>query len=294
MKNIAKYLVIVALLAAPTAARAQAEAVDLFRLGAQQLAAGMIDKAIEAFEKGVQLKPDVKEGWYNLGVAYGRKKLYTKEIASYSKALELDPNYVNALHNLGLAYVDLAQKDKALDVLQKAAKADPNAADIWNNLGVVQMDKGDLAEAADAFRKAAAVAPNSPECRLNLGIALLRTAEKETSKERRDPVLREALQATVDALTADPKFFRAAYNKGVILHRLGDAEGEIAAYRETLSIKPDHAAAFYNLAAALSAKDDRAAAMKAWEDYIRVGSADSSERPFVENARKELTRLKNL
>jgi len=173
MKNIAKYLVIVALLAAPTAARAQAEAVDLFRLGAQQLAAGMIDKAIEAFEKGVQLKPDVKEGWYNLGVAYGRKKLYTKEIASYSKALELDPNYVNALHNLGLAYVDLAQKDKALDVLQKAAKADPK--DKMLQLQIQDVAKERLAYELEEFHERVVHYPTEMLFQYEYGLRLFKT-----------------------------------------------------------------------------------------------------------------------
>jgi tetratricopeptide (TPR) repeat protein len=266
----------------------------MFRLGAQELAAGMFDRAIESFEKGVQLKPDAKEGWYNLGIAYGRKKLYSKEAAAYQRALEIDPNYSNALHNLGLAMIDLGQKDKAIEALQKAVKVDPTAADAWNNLGVVMLDRGEAQQAVEAFRKAAEAAPNGPECRMNLGIALLRQADKETSKERRDPVLREALQATSDALAADAKFFRAAYNKGVILHRLGDADGEIAAYREAIAVKHDYAAALYNLAAALSLKDDHAVAIKAWEDYVRAAQGDSAERAFVENARKELVRLRAL
>ena len=278
----------------PAIAFAQADAVDLFRLGAQQLANGEVEKAIESFEKGVQLKPDAKEGWYNLGVAYGRKRLWQKEVKAYEEALKLDPNYVNALHNLGLVLSDLGQKDRAVETLQKATKLDPNAMDTWNNLGVVLLDKGELAGAADAFRKAAALGPTCAECRLNLGIAFLRMADKETATERRAPILREALQANQDALTSDPRFHRAAYNKGVILHQLGDTAGEIAAYKEALAIKPDYPAALYNLAAALSAGDDKAAAIKAWEDYLRVAENESGERAFVDNAKKELARLRGL
>ena len=294
MKQIVALAAFAVLVAAMPAAAGEGDATDLFRLGAQELQAGMVDKAIESFEKGVQLKPDAKEGWYNLGIAYGRKKLYAKEVQAYTKALELDPNYANALHNLGLAYVDSGQKDKAVDALSRAVKVEPGAADSWNNLGVVQMDKGDLPAAVDAFRKASTMAPNSAEARLNLGIALLKSSEKETSTERREPILREALQANADALKLDAKFYRAAYNKGVIDHRLGDATGEVAAYKEALAIRPDYAAALYNLAAALSTKDDRQAAIKAWEDYVRVASPDATERPFVDNARKEIARLRGL
>ncbi len=79
------------LLALPVTALAQAEATDLFRLGTQELAAGMTDKAIATLERAVSMMPDAKEGWYNLGVAYGRKKNYAKEIQAYQSALDLDP-----------------------------------------------------------------------------------------------------------------------------------------------------------------------------------------------------------
>ena len=294
MRRIAILLAVGAVAAAPRSSAAQAQAVDLFRLGAKELAAGQVDKAIESFEKGVQLRSDAKEGWYNLGVAYGRKKVYAKEIQAYQKALELDPNYANALHNLGLAYLDLGQKDKAVETLTKAAKVDPAAGDAWNNLGVSLLGKGDNAGAADAFRKAAEVAPGSAESRFNLGIALLRLADAEGSTERRDPILRQAQKADDDALALDAKYHRAAYNKAAVLHRLRDRDGEVAAYRSAIAIKPDYGPALYNLGAALSAGGDKDAAVKAWEDYVKAAGADPAEKPFVDNARKEIARLQAL
>lgn len=292
MRRFAAGVVLVLALGTAAPALGQADATDLFRLGAQELASGLVDKAIETFERAVQLKGDAKEGWYNLGVAYGRKKLYQKEILAYQKALELDPNYANALHNLGLAYLDLGQRDKAIDSLGKASKVDPNATDAWNNLGVALLEKGEPVLAIDALRKATAAAPGSAEAQLNLGIALMRAAEKETGTARRDPILREAIKANEDALAADPKYFRACYNKAILHHRLGEFDSELAAYRQALAIKPDYAAALYNIAAILSGRDDKAAAIKAWDDYLKVGMQEQVERPFVENARRELARLR--
>ncbi|MBM4388948.1 MAG: tetratricopeptide repeat protein, partial [Deltaproteobacteria bacterium] len=48
------------------------KAEDYFKLGNDYLNAGQTDKAIESYEKALNLKKDVKEGWYNLGSAYGR------------------------------------------------------------------------------------------------------------------------------------------------------------------------------------------------------------------------------
>lgn len=276
----------------PGVAFAQVEAVDLFRTGAQQLATGQVDQAIQSFEKGVALKPDAKEGWYNLGIAYGRKRLFAKEVEAYQKALELDPNYVNALHNLGLALRDLGQRERAGQALEKAVSLDPGASDAWNNLGVLRLESGDIAGAVAAFRKAAEADAASADPWFNLAIAQIKAGEKEASSERQEPALREAVRACDEALGRNPKHYRAAYNKGVALHRLGEREGEVAAYRAALQVRPDYAEALFNLGAALSALGRNDEALKTWEEYVRVASGDANERPFVEAARKEIERLK--
>lgn len=276
----------------PGAAVAQVEAVDLFRTGAQQLATGQVDQAIQSFEKGVALKPDAKEGWYNLGIAYGRKRLFAKEVEAYQKALELDPNYVNALHNLGLALRDLGQRERAVEALAKAGTLDPGASDAWNNLGVLRLETGDLEGAVAAFQKAAEADATSADPWFNLAIAQMKAAEKETASERQEPKLREAVRACDEALARNPKHYHAAYNKGIALHRLGEREGEVAAYRAALEVRPDYAEALFNLGAALSALQRNDEALKAWEDYVRAASGDPNERPFVETARKEIDRLK--
>lgn len=276
----------------PAVVFAQVEAVDLFRTGAQQLATGQVEQAIQSFEKGVALKPDAKEGWYNLGIAYGKKRLFAKEVEAYEKALALDPNYVNALHNLGLALRDLGQRERASQALEKAVTLDPGASDAWNNLGVVRMEMGNLEGAVAAFRKAAEADQTSADPWFNMAIALMKTAEKETSSERQEPVLREAVRACDEALARNPKHYRAAYNKGIVFHRLGERENEVAAYRAALGVRPEYREALFNLATALSALRRNDEALKAWEDYVRVASGDPNERPFVEAAQKEINRLK--
>ncbi len=278
---------------APEAVLAQVEAVDLFRTGAQQLASGQVDQAIQSFEKGVALKPDAKEGWYNLGIAYGRKRLFQKEAEAYQKALELDPNYVNALHNLGLALRDLGQRERAAEVLEKAATLDPSAFDAWNNLGVVRMEMDNLEGAIAAFRRAAEANQTTADPWFNMAVAFLKAAEKETSTKKQEPWLREAVRACDEALARNPKHYRAAYNKGIALHRLGDRDAEVAAYRAALAVRPDYREALFNLGVALSAQRRNDEAVKVFEDYVRAASGDPNERPFVEAARKEIERLKN-
>lgn len=273
---------------------AQIQAVDLFRAGARDLAGGNLDKAIQSYEKGVQLKPDAKEGWYNLGVAYGRKRSFAKEVEAYKKAIEIDPNYSNALHNLGLAYLDMGNKEKAVETLDSVVKVDPGATDAWNNLGIARMEMGDLDLAVSAFSKAIETAPTSIETRFNLLISLIRQAEVAPSTVEGEPVYRQALEHCELILKDDPKYYRALYNKGVILHRLNNGPGEIAAYRLAIEVKSDFAPALYNLAAALSAKGDIEEAITAWQAFLDAARKHPGERSYVDNATKEIERLKAL
>jgi tetratricopeptide (TPR) repeat protein len=95
-------------------------------------------------------------------------------------------------------------------------------------------------------------------------------------------------------LDIDAAFYRAHYNKAVIHHMLGQSASEIAEYRQAIGIKPDYTPALYNLAAALSATEDYDDAAEAWEKYIAAARNKSDEKAFVENARKEVSRLRGM
>lgn len=277
-----------------TTASAQSEAADYFRIGAQEMAAGYPERAVKSLEKGVLMKPESKEGWYNLGVAYAAVNLHQKEVFAYNKALELDPNYTNALHNLGLAYLDLGKKDEAIETLQKVLKLDPAATDAWNNLSIAFMTAGKLNDAVEAGAKAVETAPKSAEMRFNHALAVFKKAESLDSTAKREPLLKQAIEIYDQVLEIDPMFFRAHYNKALIHHMLGQATSEMVEYRAALQVKPDYTPALYNLAAALSATENYDEATDAWEKYIAAARSKSDEKPFVENARKEISRLRGL
>lgn len=284
----------IALTGTTVPAAAQSEAADYFRIGAQEMASGYPDRAIMSLEKGVQLKPESKEGWYNLGVAYGAVRQHQKEVNAYLKALELDPNYANALHNLGLAYLDLGKKDEAIDSLQKVLKIDPAATDGWNNLSIAMMAAARFDEALEAAARAVETAPKAAEIRFNHALAFFKKAESLASTAEREPFLKQALATYDQVLELDPMFFQAHYNKAVIHHMMGQSASEIAEYRLALQARPDYTPALYNLAAALSATEDLNAAIEAWEKYVASSRNKSDEKPFVENARKEIARLRGL
>jgi tetratricopeptide (TPR) repeat protein len=140
-------------------------------LGVAYRAKGEHDRAIEAFRKALELKPDLHEAWYNLGVAYGTKGEYDQAIEAYRKALELKPDLHEAWYNLGVAYGMKREHDQAIEALHKALELQPGDPQAWNDLGVAYGMKGEYDQAIKACRKALELKPDFYQAWNNLGNA---------------------------------------------------------------------------------------------------------------------------
>jgi tetratricopeptide (TPR) repeat protein len=120
-------LIIVSVLTASSAyAAGKLSADNLFNKGSQYSLKGEYDKAIEAFSKAIELKPDFVAAYNNRGIAYYRKGQFDKAIENYNKAIALDPNNADIYYNRGLAYERKEQFDKAIENYNKAIALDPN------------------------------------------------------------------------------------------------------------------------------------------------------------------------
>lgn len=80
---------------------------------------GLYDKQLEFLEKAIQLAPDDFNANYYLALAYEDKGLYDKAIIAYIRTLELKPNDADTIYNMGLLYIILGQKDKAIEMANR-------------------------------------------------------------------------------------------------------------------------------------------------------------------------------
>ena len=72
------------------------------------------------------------------------------------------------------------------------------------------------------------------------------------------------------------RFENAQYNLGMTLNRLGRRDDAIAAYRKAYSINPMYDKAYLEAARLLDAKNDSAGAITAYQQVIRLDSANTS------------------
>ncbi|GEM_PF-5434755 len=115
---------------------------------------GDVDKAVENWEKAIEVDPQFVRALSNLGAAYKDKGMYDKAIAACEKAIQIDPAYIMAYSNLGGAYVSNNMNDQAVDILKKCIAIAPNFMDAYCNLAIAYENKGMRNEAISLLEAA--------------------------------------------------------------------------------------------------------------------------------------------
>lgn len=264
---------------------------DFFREGVRALGDGNFDEAIAGFQQCVEVKPDLKECWFNLGVAYGRKRAFAQEARAYVEAVKLDPAYARAHFNLAMVYEDLGLSEKALDHYDKALAAEPSANDIQLNRAMLMLKSGKVDAAVAGFEAAVKQKPDNAEAWFDLAGAYEVRADKLGEPARKQG-FRKAIETYYECAKRDEKHHRAFYNIGIVYQRLKDVDGEIEAYVKALGRKGDYAPALYNLAFAQRDKGNKGEAIAAFERYITAVGASKAEARFRAAAEAELARLR--
>lgn len=81
----------------------------------------MYDKAIEAFEKQIELNPQNEKIYSNLGFLLAQEGSHTQAIDYYLKALSLNPDFAVTHYNLALTYMKLGERERAVQHFKTAA-----------------------------------------------------------------------------------------------------------------------------------------------------------------------------
>jgi tetratricopeptide (TPR) repeat protein len=135
---------------------------------------GYNEKAIEACETAVRLKPDYSMAYNFLGTLYYSRKQYDKAIAAFNNALTniLYETPEMSLYNMGRAYYQKGDYGRALTYYKEAELKDSRRELlplIEQEMGKAKYAQADIDGAISHFKKATALVPNLVESYFWLG-----------------------------------------------------------------------------------------------------------------------------
>jgi len=118
---------------------------EYHNLGNDYYKIGEFDKAIEHYNKALELRPDLLETYFNRGLAYTRKQMYDKAIEDLNKVIELNPNLAEAYYTRGLIYEYKQNYDKAIEEYDRAIQVDPKYTKAETQREVARNKKASIA-----------------------------------------------------------------------------------------------------------------------------------------------------
>ena len=120
---------------------AHAESIkELFTQGEQLYSQGEFKKAIDFYEKTIELDPNFAPAYNSLGLVHREINTDLSEIAwLFKTATEIDPKFAQAYDNLGKAYYGMGEFDKAEQSCLKALDLAPGLLSSQLSLGWIYL-----------------------------------------------------------------------------------------------------------------------------------------------------------
>lgn len=117
-----------------------------FRLSKNRSKA-MLEGAVEAYQKALDMEPELLEAKTALGVAYVEGaallgQMPMKGIGMLKEVLNIDPENVDALTNLGYFAIQSGQYEKAIERFEQVLSIDPRNAEAYLYLTDVYLSQG--------------------------------------------------------------------------------------------------------------------------------------------------------
>jgi len=122
--------------------------------------AGRPDKAVQCFDRAIELGFKLPEVYFNRGNARAKLNRFPEAIADFDAAIALQPDYPEAFNGRACACASLGRFDPALRDCNKAIELKPDFATAYFNRANIWATQGRLDEAIRDYSKAIALKPD--------------------------------------------------------------------------------------------------------------------------------------
>jgi Flp pilus assembly protein TadD len=166
-----------------------AKPAELLESGVADLNSGNERAAIPLLRRVVELEPQHKEAWNDLGLAYLRVGRLEEAASAFRKQIEVNPKDDHSFNYLGVTLQQQQKYAEAADAFRKQINLSPLDPFAHAALGGLLLAQHRYDEAAPELDKATVLSPDDAELQVSLGQAYLKLGEKEKAL----PVFQKAL-----------------------------------------------------------------------------------------------------
>ena len=148
---------------------------ELEDLARQKMNDGKYGEAVKLWRQALRLRPNEKESWLGIGVAYQSVGLHEDAIEAFRKVIQFDPVYVVAWRWLGICGLLTKDFDTAIDAFKEATRINPGEVEILVELGTAYYGKDLRDEALAAYKEAIKLDPDLHAAWFEIGRFYVRT-----------------------------------------------------------------------------------------------------------------------
>jgi len=235
---------------------------------------GATDKAIDYYQKAIELTPEDALIYIKMGSAYSEKEDYNQAIIYFQKAIDINPYSAYAYNNLGNAYAAIRDYTQALYCFNKAILIDPYEPYAYNNMGNAYSAQKDYVNAIDYYTKAVKADPTFAGAYCNMGT---------TYADLHD--YKQALDCYQKAISLDPGLADAYNNMGYVNYELKNYERAMNNFQKAIQINPSFAEAYTNMGLVAGAQGKTSQQKEYSSKAARLGD-DNARKWMSENGYK--------
>ncbi|WP_135605447.1 tetratricopeptide repeat protein [Methanococcoides sp. NM1] len=231
------------------------------------------DKALEYFDKALEINPDYVDAWNNKGLTLNKLNEFENASESFDKALDINPDDADLWNNKGNTIKNLAnynsdytrtvttyakmqvinQYKESITYFDKALEIEPNHADAWNNKGLTLDKLNEFENASESFDKALEINPDDADLWNNKGNTIKNLANYNSERAitkyaiiQANDQYKESITYFDKALEIDPNHADAWNNKGFALFSLSSYPEALECFDKSIELNPDNADAWFN------------------------------------------------
>ena len=134
-----------------------------------------VRRAVRAYERAIQLRPDHARAYFNLGHAFKEKGLLQQAAAAFRRALAVEPRFLKARFMLAYVYALMDLNNEAIEQYRLTISASPSYVKAYYNLGNCYLKKGQSQQALEAYYAILELDPGHARAHFAIGQALARS-----------------------------------------------------------------------------------------------------------------------